>query len=60
MKIKAIYSYLSFIAWVLVLALLLGFARLNVTGLGITLVFLTLIFAPGLFLWRLIGVRLYL
>ena len=53
MKIKAIYLYLGFIFWILLLALLLRLSTFNVTGLGITLAFLTLVFAPGIFLWRL-------
>ena len=57
MKIKAIYFYLLFVLWVMILALLLKFAHLNVTGLGITLIFLTLIFSPGVMLCRLLGVK---
>lgn len=53
MKIKAIYLYLLALLWVIVLALLLKIGNLNVTGLGITLSFLTLIFFPGMILWRL-------
>ncbi len=54
MKIKAYYLYLLSLIWLGVLAALLRFTHLNVTGLGMTLTVLTLIFLPGIFLWRLI------
>lgn len=54
MRIKAPYLYLAAIAWVIILGLLLKYTHLNVTGLGVILTFLTLILAPGIFLWRLI------
>lgn len=57
MRIKAFYLYLAIIIWAILLGILLKFAHLNVTGLGITLAFLSLIFIPGFFLWRLLGLR---
>src|SRR3990167_1122826 len=54
MRTKAPYLYLAAIVWVIILGLLLKFAHLNVTGLGITLTFLTAIFIPGICLWRII------
>lgn len=56
MKIKAPYLYLLFIVWAILLEILLKYGHLNVTGLGVTLAFLTLIFAPGIFLWRLLRI----
>src|SRR3990167_5660671 len=57
MRFKANYLYLAFLAWTILLEVLLKYAHLNVTGLGITLLFLTLVLAPGIFLWRISGVR---
>ena len=57
MRIKAYYFYLLFIFWAILLEILLKYAHLNVTGLGVTLAFLTLIFALGIFLWRLSGMN---
>lgn len=54
MKIKVIYLYLLGVLWVAILAFLLKFAHLNVTGLGITLAFLTFVLSPGIFLLRLL------
>lgn len=52
MKIKVFYLYLLGILWVTVLASFLRIGHFNATGLGMTLTFLTLIFIPGIFLWR--------
>lgn len=57
MKIKTIYLYLLAIVWIGILAILLKVFHLNVTGFGITLAFLTLIFAPGVFLVRIIRLK---
>lgn len=54
MKIKAPYLYFLAIFWVGILAALLRVVHLNVTGLGITLTFLTMIFIPGVILWRIL------
>ncbi|MCL5407053.1 MAG: hypothetical protein M1429_00960 [Patescibacteria group bacterium] len=53
MKIKAIYLYLSLALWTVLLLGLLKFTQFNTTGLGITLVTLTFLLVPGIFLWRL-------
>lgn len=55
MKIRAIYLYLIFITWAGFLVSLLKFTSFNHTSLGITLAFLTLVIAPGVFLERLIN-----
>ncbi len=54
MKIKALYLHLLTFLWLVFLMLLLRFFHLNVTGLGMTLAVLTLIFLPGIWLYRLI------
>ena len=57
MKIKASYLYLLTIVWIGILAIFLKVFHLNVTGFGITLAFLTMIFAPGIFLVRIIRLK---
>jgi len=56
MRIRAYYLYLLFVFWALLLEVLLKYGHLNVTGLGVILTFLTLIFAPGIFLGRLMDI----
>ena len=53
-QIKAIYLYLLSLFWVVFLGVLLRLTDFKATGLGMTLAVLTLIFLPGVFLWRLI------
>lgn len=54
MKIRAVYLYLLSLFWVVLLGALLRLTEFNATGLGMTLAVLTLIFLPGVLLWRLI------
>lgn len=57
MTIKAPYLYLGFLFWLALLVILLKFGHLNITGLGITLFFLTFVLAPGFFLLRLFKIQ---
>ncbi len=57
MKIRALYLYFIFALWVFGLMLLNRFAHFNGTGLGITLTFLTMVVAPGIFIYRLLKLK---
>lgn len=57
MKIKAFYLHLISLIWLIFLGLILSFTPLNAAGLGMTLAVLTLIFFPGLWLYRLIKIQ---
>jgi len=57
MKIRAPYLYLVFVVWAVLLELLLKYFNLSNTGFGMVLLVLSMIFAPGMVIWRLLRLK---
>jgi len=57
MRIKAPYLYLGFAVGAIILEFKLKYFHLNTTGVGMMMLFLAMIFAPGMVLWRIVRLK---
>jgi len=57
MRIKAPYLYLGFAVGAIILEFKLKYFHLDTTGAGMIMLFLPMIFAPGMVIWRLLRLK---